>query len=1186
MSASDVRLVRKVEGKMANEKQKVSVLVGFGGTGGKVLREFAELLVSDAKWKEKAPSHVYLVLCDTAEDDLNRAAAGIESVFPNPRFRPSITRIPLAEGLGSFSKTVSRQWEMAGERGEAGVKRLEHKWWCQEGSPFTAHRVPYNIDEGAGQCPMVSYFLAWWQGTRIRDHVDTLVAEIDNRVSHGGDRPSMELTVVNSLAGGTGRGSWTVLTFLIRRALERSGWDPSAIGLFLDQSCFTEVMKARPEQRFKLKINALTGLSEVVMWTRIDDIQGRDDKPAFHLPELSSPERSDLDLIRTFKEERSATPTPLGYAQVIFGAGRSGGLPDVNDYYTVAASALYARLAMPALKIQEQNAFPRIGGVGSTRVDVPYVEVEAYLRLRSVTDLLENAASDDVERRAPIHDWLGCFGAHDNKSGRESGLLKLLEDRLAEAADSDAMVKMFIKEVDAGDDKKARNALRAICDGNIQAGRERLRDLLKSLDKGRSPFSLEGNQADAPDLDDLGGLLIGAIRGKITEDLASLATMQATAAGIANELSEVARTFRNELKKLLGAGTDEEAAERRDGAAAARLENDLKTFASSRSLLSLMKRFDANERDKLKMMVPQVWIDETLIEVLRQDLIPAIERAANDLEVFARNLAKIVKAGFKGQWRDDLSNDLEKLEQGNFIVRARKNGVWRWDLEGGFRESRSALRYIHRRLRPCLDDQQFSDYCEVLRSKDVPRAIQLELAEKLCRRAAARNGSEAGDGLATIGDEEQAAIRREIKSDIQAMRQAMHVSPEWMKRHFTFEKVVERQLKAWDEVFQQVSGHAQDALCTDFELFYGIPPEIEKGEKPHSPALEDVLHHLVLSAARSCEPMLRIRPGYEPERRGGDRVDASLPSWFGKAEDPLPQFRLLMNEHKLAGLSGRSWVHASENPYVLTIYANQGFTHKDSGDHDRDFARISSLDYWMDSDEDNIADWLNAAEDLNGRSVFSKEMRNSGLGFPDPSLVRDPAFASLRWRPWFRREEAERESREHRAVDAVLHAMSGHVGSGTSAEVREAIAELQERLLRKELHEWAMPNVRWESRRMWFQRNPVEVKEKLATANLLVKRAPVKLTLTKFLASLQGDDEITRKKVDAILAERDYFLNELRSEVGIGENQIAALHQGLEDFLVDLELEVETGGGADRDAFVTVVQELLARHRAVRPSSI
>ncbi len=310
---------------------------------------------------------------------------------------------------------------------------------------------------------------------------------------------------------------------------------------------------------------------------------------------------------------------------------------------------------------------------------------------------------------------------------------------------------------------------------------------------------------------------------------------------------------------------------------------------------------------------------------------------------------------------------------------------------------------------------------------------------------------------------------------------------------------------------------------------------------------------------------------------------ASLPQWFGKKDSPA--FQRLQADHGVAGIAARDWVYPSSNPYVLTVYANQGLSHKESGDEDAHFARVSSLDYWRDSDEDNIADWLAGTEDPDGGSVFSKEMRNSGLGYPDPTLVRDPAFAALRWRPWFRHEEAARATREDLAIDALLHAMTGHVGDRSSDETRAAIEALQERLLRKERHDWAMPNVRWESRRMWFQRDPVQVRENLPTASLLIGRAPAKKTLSKFVESIQEEDARSRRKVEALLAEREYFLTEFRSELGIGDDEIAALHRGLEDFLVELELEVSGGGGAEKDAFVAIVQRMLARHRSLRPGA-
>lgn len=1180
------------------DDSKVSVLVGFGGTGGKILSEFAGLMAADEKWSRKTPSQVYMVLCDTDANDLGDCRKEIEEKFPEAGFRPSLTTISLADGLGSFRTAVGRAWEDAARRGDAAMKRLQEKWWCDEGEPFTAHRVPYNIDEGAGQCPMVSYFLAWWQGTQIKDQVSRLAAEINTRIPHGGDRPSMELTIVNSLAGGTGRGSWTVLALLIRRALEKEGWNPSSVGLFLDQSCFSGVMRSRPDQRFKMKVNSLTGLSEVVMWTRIADTQRPSDRPPYHLPALDAPERSELDLVREFTSETGASATPLDFAQVMFESGRSGGLGRLEDYYGVAASAIYAQLSLPQIKSQQQNGLARMGSVGSSRVSVPYVEIEQFVRDYYLENLLETASRDDPDQGLDLSRLLGVFHPLANRPGRGQSLVERVAALLAAAASRESSVESFKAALDDQDEDGAAAALGVVAGGSLTVGLDQLRSVIqkdshgpfKPLEIGQSdPGGETGSGGAGGDIRHLGRNLLDRLQEHMRNDLARLGATRAAAARIARELEKLQELLSAERRRILGVSSETEVAGRSDGFRHTKLSNDLTEMATNYARSLWLKKFNANERAQLSEQIAGVWVDETLLDVLKE-MIKHVGEAAVAVGRFGSNLDFVIKNGFEGPWRLDCKTRVAKGMDELFITRKSSHGLDRWDFRDAF-DGRTATRYGRRTLRPRLVIDEFAAACESPESsmsKDlVVQAMKRSLANALCDfavhggdgpRVTGVQESQPGRLVVKLEEESAGTIQRLVHGDLKKISHALHVDRRFLKEHFAFDKVVEGQLKAWDEEFLRSAGSSLESLKRDFELFYGIPPEMAPSGKPMTPPLEEVIHALVLTVAKSCEPLVQIRAGYDAERRHGDLVLAALPQCFGK--DAIQR---LNDEHVKAGIAGNQWAYESANPYVLTVYANQSFALKDSGDDDVHFRRVRSLEYWQDADEDNIAEWLALAEDQGGASVFAKQMRNSGLGYPDPTLVKDDAFATLRWRPWYRSEEAERDAQAYRALDAILYGLYGNLGSGSSRETRELVEELIERLESKEMHEWAMPNIRWENRRMYFQRNAVEVRDDLPTANGLVKGAPERLTLTKFVTKWSGVDESTRKAINGLRAESEYFRNELTLEVGISTSHLKALHRGVEDFLVDLELEVSKASGSDKEAFESLVAGLLERHRALRP---
>ena len=230
-------------------------------------------------------------------------------------------------------------------------------------------------------------------------------------------------------------------------------------------------------------------------------------------------------------------------------------------------------------------------------------------------------------------------------------------------------------------------------------------------------------------------------------------------------------------------------------------------------------------------------------------------------------------------------------------------------------------------------------------------------------------------------------------------------------------------------------------------------------------------------------------------------------------------------------------------------------------------------------DHDDLATWLQWAECPDGESVFTEHANNIGLGFADPTMVKDEGFRNLRWRPWVSRERELEAERAHRSTDALLHALLGNSGSNSSKDVLSAIAHINEIVTRRGLDQWAMPNVQWSSNRMWFSRNPVDVAG--PTANLFVSgsRGPKKFTLTGILSWLEDEGAESDRRVDALLAEKEHLRKNLAEQYGIGEIHFKELHRGLEDFLVDLQDEMSRMGGSHADRFQEIVSALLARHR-------
>lgn len=380
-----------------------SLYLGFGGSGSKTLREFAELVASHCEMGFRSETNFAFLLFDTDRADLEKGKAGIDKAFANAGRSPVVKTFCLSKDFPTFNTKAGPRLVKAFEA-DAKEGRLVPYWWSeeQEGgdaatpagrTPFTAQRFPHSPEIGAGQAPLISTFLTWhWldaPSDSIRDLIRDTVKELKLRNTAAGRSQDLglETTVIAGLAGGTGRGCWHLLSLVVSQILKDEGQTNHPVGLFFDVSTLPEVISQRPEWKMKMTINSLTGFSELVGYRRneLDDIRN-----AFHvkLPSLTRPSDSTADIIDTRKlvgQYDNGTPFPLsGYgpvsrAMVLFGGGRAGALAESSLYYKVAANVLYARFNETIQGMAANtNEF---GSVGCASFVVPIASVIKYAEM-------------------------------------------------------------------------------------------------------------------------------------------------------------------------------------------------------------------------------------------------------------------------------------------------------------------------------------------------------------------------------------------------------------------------------------------------------------------------------------------------------------------------------------------------------------------------------------------------------------------------------------------------------------------------------------------------------------------------------------------------------------------------------------------------------------------------------------
>ena len=187
----------------------VNVLLGFGGSGGKILKSLMEHMAQDPAGAKLASERCHIVLVDTDEGDLQRVQWSIKEGFERYGLDspPPIESFSLAEGVDQFQDLVTARMFPAGDSEQDRAQRLDKLkkfWWFRGNTPFSAPNMPENVDKGAAQCPLVSHMLAWDKLAAF----ERVLAKIGDHALNKRhlERFSVDLFIASGLAGGVKRG--------------------------------------------------------------------------------------------------------------------------------------------------------------------------------------------------------------------------------------------------------------------------------------------------------------------------------------------------------------------------------------------------------------------------------------------------------------------------------------------------------------------------------------------------------------------------------------------------------------------------------------------------------------------------------------------------------------------------------------------------------------------------------------------------------------------------------------------------------------------------------------------------------------------------------------------------------------------------------------------------------------------
>lgn len=1191
--------------------------IGFGGSGAKTIAEFVENIVKHAEWGEQSETHFAILLVDTDRNELTECVRRIRERCTMIARDPIVETIRTSDGVASFQHYAAARLQAA-----TAHPRLQAAWWYQDAEagtkvPFTASQLASSPEDGAGQCPLVSTFLAWNNLPTIEDRIRKIVTELQRRLTLGADNQDWTLhtTIVSGLAGGTGRGCWHLLATKVREVLASIGRQTMPVGYFFDATVFQDVMNRDPGRANKMQVNALTGFSELVAWMRNEK-----QKPPFFfcIPNIDRPNDEKADLIDVKRIVSNAAGellpnvpghSPINQAFVVFGGGRAGQPGRPEHYYSIVANAMYARLVREITSESANSA--AFGGIGAASMVVPIEEIRnyvaTYVRLHLPRSFAKPAEAGTVD------EWV-----------------KLLTDGLKtpdsfgyEAIESGALCERILHGIQANRDSILKNLAESITRREykrVENNCSRIHDWPDSADGTRAIVEITkralietfwGRQPDhatsgtggllrdlgiAEQLDEAryaaiyGGKdpkiervnpVAAAIRALLMRDKLSMAQPDGTRreldissfavkAALADKL---AKRIQDLAKQLPGRPQSADAT-----APGSRSPKD--EYASARKGIVLSSGIDVQEAQGIRDTAWD-WIRVRSMKAVQEALQPALNQAADQLKSFAAELGEVVTA--LGNEADDVRKALDAASKALFWGSEDYEAILTKPTDSLFAPGLLA----EHKLQPVADDAALSKELDRLMGDPGNGRFSAEHTEFL---NAIRTWL--ADAASAAGSPERARnLRHIVEKGIGKMAGNLVVPRKFYADHFGFFAVIRDNVQHWGKELAARAGSEQvvERLYTAFKVVFGCDYPRDKKDNvaiQHTgDALtkfaEDVCRSTAIALGNRCDVLFQCRRDQTIQRQD-DVVSVVLPAEERFDEDFKTRTEAEAIARHLFSRPGAFTVHptvgksAGTNPFLMIAYAQENFPNWTAAD-EQGLDMISSLSYFQDRD---TIRWMEACEDENGLSVFTYDnsvlpsaQESFGLGFTSPVFVRNEQLRNRRWRPWSRQNEGLVASRRTMALDVLAFALLDEPPTDDSLGLTDMHEQEHWSMPLLNLHETAAPGEpAFQFARCAYR---IVISKRREASDPAFKAGDAYSSITRIVQALEQDPKV----VEVIANEAVMYLDEVlpkHAEVISADDALTTLWHHLHQ---RLENAKEAAAGPQRETFRKHYDALIGRVR-------
>ncbi len=874
-----------------------------------------------------------------------------------------------------------------------GLKRLKEHWW------YDADGRPYGENRHEPERAIDFYGLTWSYLPKIGTTVDELVEEALRRSWSGSQE--VDVHVIASLAEETGRGAWGLVALKVRECLEERGISTRPVAVLYDASICRNEYRYHLQNDLRLKVNALTGISELSCWM---GNERRNPPLSYRLPNLRSPTQRACDDLRVVGDGDSpSTEGPFSELQLIT---ERHGLGSPLDHFKEIGRVLHLRLASDADSfgfINSNRSFSsgRIGSCGSATFEVDIGGIEEFCHREACNIAIERFLQNADDVSPDVEQFFSSIPANDSVRGldgirpvRGGTLFQRLAAVLVKRAG--ATFEGFLTSLPAEGTARAKERLGLVVEALPESEiREAMAEVLSGLGMDDGPEGVRdivrrsamrvfsGRPDQRPSLgrvrDFLAQLTGGLLKFRAFPETVSPpepATDAVTRFG--------KRTF---VEALLFRPRFN------DAEISVLLRRKGETFSGI-----VVDQFLVENYGGMKRVVGE-FVDRVLGEVERllarvagiaDGLVKESERSAHDEEVTWTKLWSAVSSLETGR------SSTEDSFQGLFVTPDR--------LMDAIHEELEELAASQRILKPIVESREWLRHI-------IGDAIHL----------GDHHGWRAVENPALLEEDDDEFLSAHVRKLVRSIRNSVRLEVGFFEEHFSFLAVLERNRVFWNE---ELKRQEEDAsrwgymfMSDCFLGTLGVEPIIDPdGGHRKLPPVEDIKYTIIGPLAG------RSRTGWELDRSVRSEVSMTVHVPFKKDYDWEEQlsanershgeirFEMLDLTNPASSLySYSSILHETIVPpgdYSLPVWRpadkpepenHHAVREQKSQEPVFPFDFIRSLKYYREPD---IREKLIEAERKDGKPIFDKDEFLGGLGYLSPFHVRNDEVSKTRWKPW------------------------------------------------------------------------------------------------------------------------------------------------------------------------------------------